>query len=63
MENKVCPIMCAGANQAVCYCIGKDCAWWLDFAGDCAIPTTAGILADSDICRNTWGSSWDVEAF
>lgn len=52
MGSKVCPIMCAGANQAVCYCIGKDCAWWCDFANDCSVPLLAGMFADSEICRN-----------
>ena len=54
MGSKVCPIMCAGANQAVCYCIGKDCAWWCDFAKDCSVPLLAGMFADSEICRNVF---------
>lgn len=54
MRSKVCPIMCAGANQAVCYCIGEDCAWWCNFATDCSVPLLAGMFADSEICRNTF---------
>lgn len=63
MGNKVCPIMCAGANQSVCYCIGRDCAWWCEFAEDCSVPLIAGILADSSICQNGWNNPelWEGE--
>lgn len=54
MGNKVCPIMCAGANTAVCYCIGKDCEWWCDFANSCSVPLLAGMFADSEICRTVF---------
>ena len=50
-HGKYCPIMVAGANTHVSLCIGKDCAWWLPYANDCALPVVAGILADSTITR------------
>ena len=52
MIDKICPIHVLGSK---CYnnrCIGEDCMWFLNFAGDCAIPTMVGILADSTICQN-----------
>ena len=48
-EAKKCPI--SGE------CRKKACMWWLDFADDCAIPTIAGILADSSICKNGFNGS------
>lgn len=53
-HGKYCPIMVAGANTYVSQCIGKDCAWWLPYANDCALPVVAGILADSTICQNVF---------
>lgn len=50
-HGKYCPIMVAGANAYVSGCIGKDCAWWLPYANDCALPVVARILADSTITR------------
>ena len=50
-HGKYCPIMVAGCNTHVSQCIGKDCAWWLPYANDCALPVVAGILADSTITR------------
>lgn len=51
-EPKVCPILLAGSNRFDSHCIGKDCVWFLNFTNDCAVPVTAGILADSTICQN-----------
>lgn len=59
-EKKVCPLL---INQPSALCIKEKCAWWLGFANDCAIPTAAGILADSTVCQNTWVRSWEEEAF
>ena len=53
-HGKYCPIMVAGANTYVSQCIGKDCAWWLPYANDCALPVVAEILADSTICQNVF---------
>ena len=53
-HGKYCPIMVAGGNTHVSQCIGKDCAWWLPYANDCALPVVAGILADSKICQNVF---------
>lgn len=52
MKDKVCPICVAGANNAVCWCIYENCAWWAEWANDCSIPLIASILADSSICLN-----------
>ena len=51
MTDKICPICIAGANKYVSRCIGADCVWWCTFSNDCAIPTVAEILADSDVCK------------
>ena len=53
-HGRYCPIMVAGANTHVSQCIGKDCAWWLPYANDCALPVVAEILADSTICQNVF---------
>ena len=53
-HGKYCPIMVAGANTHVSECIGKDCAWWIPYANDCALPVVAEILADSTICQNVF---------
>ena len=53
-HGKYCPIMVAGANTHVSECIGKDCAWWIPYANDCAMPVVAEILADSTICQNVF---------
>ena len=45
---KLCPMKKNG------YCVGELCAWWLEFAKECAVPVAAGILADSTICQNVW---------
>ena len=58
-HGKYCPIMVAGANTHVSECIGKDCAWWLPYANDCALPVVAGILADSTICQNVFETESD----
>lgn len=51
--KKICPIRIAG--QGFSYdCLGEDCAWWQDYANDCAVSVVAGILADSTICQNVW---------
>lgn len=47
------------AKGKICPMIGKTCAedkcaWWCDFGQDCAVPLTAGILADSEINRICW---------
>lgn len=60
-HGKYCPIMVAGANTHVSECIGKDCAWWLPYANDCALPVIAGGLADSTIIGSiapTAGRRW-----
>ena len=61
-HGKYCPIMVAGANTYVSQCIGKDCAWWLPYANDCALPVVAGILADSTICQNVFETESDGRA-
>lgn len=53
MELKPCPMLFA-SNTPSAYCIGKDCAWWCEFADCCAVPLVAGILADSSICQTPW---------
>lgn len=53
-DTKICPICVAGANGFVNYCIRENCAWWAEWANDCSVPTIAGILADSEICRNVF---------
>ena len=47
--DKLCPM-----KRLNGYCVGELCAWWLEFAKECAVPVAAGILADSTICQNVW---------
>lgn len=53
--TKECPMMGAIMHQRGVPCAGKHCAWWCEFAKQCAVPLAAEILADSDICNNVWG--------
>lgn len=40
-QEKVCPILVAGANNFVLYCVGEQCAWFLDGYNACAITFLA----------------------
>ena len=54
-DLKPCPlVICSGNSHIGSYCIGKECAWWCEFAGCCSVPLIAGILADSTICQNVF---------
>lgn len=53
-DTKICPICVAGSKNAVSYCMHEACAWWCDWANDCAIPLIAGMFADSTICQNVF---------
>lgn len=56
-HGKYCPIMVAGGNTHVNQCIGKDCAWWLPYANDCALP----VVGDTQICSNCGEEhEWDA---
>lgn len=46
-KGKICPLMKV-------ICMEEQCAWWCSWAKDCAVPLTAGVLSDSDICRTKW---------
>ncbi len=59
MDLKVCPLCLGGGIR--CKCLKERCAWWLPFANDCAVPTIAGILADSTICQNTFEEQREEE--
>lgn len=59
--KKICPIRYAGQGLG-CGCLGEDCAWWQDFAKECAVSVMAGILADSTICQNVWEGENDDAA-
>ena len=52
-ELKPCPMMIA-SQMPNAMCIGKDCAWWCEYAKRCAIPLLADMFADSEICRNVF---------
>lgn len=54
MGNKICPIV--GSNHVNC----ENCAWYLQFAEDCSIPTIAGILADSFINRTNFHAALKI---
>ena len=49
-DTKICPLSADG----IVYCIREECAWWAEWANACSVPTIAGILADSEICRNVF---------
>lgn len=48
--RKICPFLIYNVPPAD-KCIGKRCAFWCDFARECAVPLLAGMFADSDICN------------
>lgn len=43
------------------FCLGKECAFFCDYADSCAIPLLTNIFADSEICRNIWDQKEEVE--
>ena len=57
-ERKVCPLRAGGKDYNLS-CTGESCAWWCEFAQDCAVPLLAWMFADSDICKSIFdnGSS------
>lgn len=46
-KDKICPLTGKVCKENVC-------AWWCEFAKDCAVPLLAGMFADSDVCNNRW---------
>lgn len=54
-DKKLCP--CIADFKYGVPCIGNKCMWWCEFADDCAVPTMAGILADSEISRTVFEAS------
>lgn len=51
-----CPLFLLSDLPTTDICIGKDCAWWIDFGnhnGICAIPS---------IARNLWAANHKEEA-
>lgn len=59
-KEKFCPVI---STDGYYKCKGAECAWWCDFAQDCAIPLVAGILADSSINQVKWNGSVDNDRF
>lgn len=51
MNMKICPMKC---GKFPMNCDEERCAWWMDFAKECAVSCMCGILADSSICQNYW---------
>lgn len=43
-------------------CIRSSCAWWCEFAQECAVPLLAGMIADGDLCRTAFDGSRKSEA-
>lgn len=57
-ECKICPLKLIGGNNSYAqdaFCEKERCAWWLNFENGCAIPSLAGILADSTISYQSGG--------
>lgn len=52
--EKVCPIRCPLPNDTFAFCLGEECAFFSCYAKSCSVPLIADILADSDICRNSF---------
>lgn len=56
-ENpKICPLKLIGGQNGYAqdpFCEKENCAWYLNFANGCCIPTIAGELADSTM-KNLW---------
>lgn len=51
MDTKVCPMK---FGKFPMNCDEERCAWWMDFAKECAVSCICGILADSSINRICW---------
>lgn len=52
MEGKICPLKYG--RRSTLNCDEERCAWWMDFAKECAVSCMCGILADSSISRTCW---------
>lgn len=59
--RKVCPFRANGRALNI-RCTGSGCAWWCDFAQECAVPLLAGMIADSDLCRTAFNGIRTPEA-
>lgn len=51
MNTKICPMK---YGKFPMNCDEERCAWWMDFAKECAVSCMCGILADSSICQTYW---------
>lgn len=51
MDTKVCPMK---FGKFPINCDEERCAWWMDFAKECAVSCMCGILADSSINQTCW---------
>lgn len=52
-KEKLCPFKFNG-KQGQEKCQGEMCAFWCEFAHECAVPLLAGMFADSTICQNVF---------
>lgn len=51
-EEKYCPLMIAGGNMQISgKCLGKNCAWYKEYIGACAISLLADMIADMTVCQ------------
>ena len=51
-ELKICPLLAAASNlKRSFFCQKSGCAWWREYANDCAIPLMVDMFADSDMCK------------
>lgn len=49
--SKLCPLLATALNSDMpCFCQEKGCAWWREYAKECAIPLMADMFADSSMC-------------
>lgn len=56
-RGEFCPLMISSRNMHAT----PDCKWWCEFAKDCSILLSAGMFADSEICRNVFEESKEAE--
>lgn len=52
-KEKLCPFKFS-EKQGQEKCQGEMCAFWCEFADECAIPLLAGMFADSTVCQNVF---------
>lgn len=54
-NQRLCPLLAIASNSHMPpRCQKSGCAWWREYAGECAISLMVDMFADSDMCRTVF---------